>query len=92
MLPIEPSKVPSHRPSPASSSEQKETGDGEDYVKMLLKQCEERNDKLGSVVGDRLLGVATDLPASKHGIIVYVISTSLTKLLTHSMKRKMSLS
>ena len=39
LLPHEQSKLPRHRRVPASAAEQKQTDDGQDYVKFLLARC-----------------------------------------------------
>ena len=49
--------------NPTSRVMTKLTGDGKEYVDVLLGICDERNDELGEVVRSRLLGIGYDLPA-----------------------------
>lgn len=51
--------------NPTCSVVTKLNGDGKEYVDILLGQCDDRNDELGDVVRDRLLGIGYDLPAAE---------------------------
>jgi hypothetical protein len=58
-------KIPQKNRIPASQVMTKKMADGKTYLDFLQEKCLERNDKLGTIVNDRLLGIKSDLIADE---------------------------
>ena len=58
-------RAKSQQRNPTASCVTRLTADGKEYVDELFAICDNRNDELGEIVRERLLGIGYDLPASE---------------------------